>query len=127
MTLPIRAGSGVTAWASVVTGEGSREDEIASRVGFEPTTKGLKVPCSAAELPARRQRTRCHGRKAIRSRRLGCRCLAAVTDSSDGNATLSRARDARGGGRARILHPSATSRCSFGDDASTAKVWGCRA
>ena len=25
----------------------------ASRVGFEPTTKGLKVPCSAAELPAR--------------------------------------------------------------------------
>ena len=25
----------------------------ASRVGFEPTTKGLKVPCSATELPAR--------------------------------------------------------------------------
>jgi hypothetical protein len=24
----------------------------ASRVGFEPTTKGLKVPCSTAELPA---------------------------------------------------------------------------
>lgn len=29
---------------------------IASRVGFEPTTKGLKVPCSATELPARRDR-----------------------------------------------------------------------
>ena len=29
----------------------------ASRVGFEPTTKGLKVPCSAAELPARGQGT----------------------------------------------------------------------
>jgi hypothetical protein len=27
----------------------------ASRVGFEPTTKGLKVPCSATELPARRR------------------------------------------------------------------------
>src|SRR6185437_11632013 len=26
---------------------------VASRVGFEPTTKGLKVPCSATELPAR--------------------------------------------------------------------------
>ena len=26
--------------------------ELASRVGFEPTTQGLKVPCSAAELPA---------------------------------------------------------------------------
>jgi hypothetical protein len=26
---------------------------LASRVGFEPTTKGLKVPCSATELPAR--------------------------------------------------------------------------
>src|SRR3990170_2843458 len=26
---------------------------LASRVGFEPTTQGLKVPCSAAELPAR--------------------------------------------------------------------------
>ena len=26
---------------------------MASRVGFEPTTKGLKVPCSATELPAR--------------------------------------------------------------------------
>jgi hypothetical protein len=25
---------------------------LASRVGFEPTTKGLKVPCSATELPA---------------------------------------------------------------------------
>src|SRR4029079_18868369 len=25
----------------------------ASRVGIEPTTKGLKVPCSTAELPAR--------------------------------------------------------------------------
>src|SRR3954453_21154143 len=25
----------------------------ASRGGFEPTTKGLKVPCSTAELPAR--------------------------------------------------------------------------
>ena len=25
---------------------------LASRVGFEPTTKGLKVPCSTAELPA---------------------------------------------------------------------------
>ena len=29
------------------------ERAVASRVGFEPTTKGLKVPCSAAELPAR--------------------------------------------------------------------------
>src|SRR3954469_10386478 len=28
----------------------------ASRVGFEPTTKGLKVPCSTAELPAHRRR-----------------------------------------------------------------------
>src|SRR5438094_892126 len=26
---------------------------LASRVGFEPTTQGLKVPCSASELPAR--------------------------------------------------------------------------
>ena len=26
---------------------------MASRVGIEPTTKGLKVPCSTAELPAR--------------------------------------------------------------------------
>jgi hypothetical protein len=26
---------------------------LASRVGLEPTTKGLKVPCSTAELPAR--------------------------------------------------------------------------
>ena len=26
---------------------------LASRVGFEPTTQGLKVPCSATELPAR--------------------------------------------------------------------------
>jgi hypothetical protein len=30
---------------------------LASRVGFEPTTKGLKVPCSAAELPAQRKPT----------------------------------------------------------------------
>src|ERR1700675_2206175 len=31
---------------------------MASRVGIEPTTKGLKVPCSTAELPARsRKRT----------------------------------------------------------------------
>jgi hypothetical protein len=29
---------------------------LASRVGFEPTTKGLKVPCSATELPARGDR-----------------------------------------------------------------------
>ena len=28
---------------------------VVSRVGFEPTTQGLKVPCSAAELPARAQ------------------------------------------------------------------------
>ena len=28
------------------------DEWFASRVGFEPTTKGLKVPCSAAELPA---------------------------------------------------------------------------
>ena len=40
----------------------------ASRVGFEPTTKGLKVPCSAAELPARRQRTRCRHRRLSGSR-----------------------------------------------------------
>src|SRR6188768_2668739 len=26
---------------------------LVSRVGFEPTTKGLKVPCSTTELPAR--------------------------------------------------------------------------
>ena len=25
---------------------------MVSRVGFEPTTKGLKVPCSTTELPA---------------------------------------------------------------------------
>ena len=30
---------------------------LASRVGFEPTTKGLKVPCSATELPARSECT----------------------------------------------------------------------
>src|SRR6188768_878686 len=29
---------------------------LASRVGFEPTTKGLKVPCSTAELPAHERR-----------------------------------------------------------------------
>jgi hypothetical protein len=29
---------------------------VEGRVGFEPTTGGLKVPCSAAELPARRRR-----------------------------------------------------------------------
>jgi hypothetical protein len=35
------------------------ERDVASRVGFEPTTKGLKVPCSATELPARgRKRSR---------------------------------------------------------------------
>ena len=33
-------------------------ETLASRVGFEPTTKGLKVPCSTAELPARGQGTR---------------------------------------------------------------------
>jgi hypothetical protein len=27
---------------------------MASRVGIEPTTQGLKVPCSTAELPARK-------------------------------------------------------------------------
>ena len=27
--------------------------DVVSRVGFEPTTKGLKVPCSTTELPAR--------------------------------------------------------------------------
>ena len=32
---------------------GHRPTIVASRVGFEPTTKGLKVPCSTAELPAR--------------------------------------------------------------------------
>jgi hypothetical protein len=26
---------------------------LVSRVGIEPTTRGLKVPCSATELPAR--------------------------------------------------------------------------
>ena len=31
---------------------------VVSREGFEPSTKGLKVPCSAAELPAHRQGTR---------------------------------------------------------------------
>ena len=34
------------------------DDALASRVGFEPTTKGLKVPCSTAELPARGKGTR---------------------------------------------------------------------
>src|SRR3954447_19865593 len=43
-----------------LTGEGSREDATASRVGFEPTTKGLKVPCSAAELPAHGRRYHAH-------------------------------------------------------------------
>jgi hypothetical protein len=27
-------------------------EAVEGRVGFEPTTRGLKVPCSAAELPA---------------------------------------------------------------------------
>jgi hypothetical protein len=36
---------------------GRARQGLASRVGFEPTTKGLKVPCSTAELPAHRQRT----------------------------------------------------------------------
>ena len=43
-----------------VTGRGLGDaamEHQASRVGFEPTTKGLKVPCSAAELPARGQST----------------------------------------------------------------------
>src|SRR4051794_3377319 len=32
----------------------SRVEWVEGRVGFEPTTRGLKVPCSAAELPAHR-------------------------------------------------------------------------
>ena len=32
----------------------STRERLEGRVGFEPTTRGLKVPCSAAELPAPR-------------------------------------------------------------------------
>jgi hypothetical protein len=34
-------------------GRDSQTAPVVSRVGFEPTTKGLKVPCSTTELPAR--------------------------------------------------------------------------
>src|SRR4051812_44739449 len=37
----------------LASGHSGYQLDLASRVGFEPTTKGLKVPCSAAELPAR--------------------------------------------------------------------------
>ena len=83
-------------WASVASGEGSREDEIASRVGFEPTTKGLKVPCSAAELPAREQRTRCQPPKAIRSRGLRRRCPVGWCGEAGGETV---ARDCGGDGQ----------------------------
>ena len=111
--------------ASVVAGEGSREDEIASRVGFEPTTKGLKVPCSAAELPARRQGTRCHRPEGD----IGLRnpCIDALAGSVTGRTERGNCRaSVAAGGRAAMLERAATSRGSFGDDASTVKVRGLR-
>src|SRR5918997_3514585 len=70
--LPERAPNGIRTRAAALKGRcpgplddgGFQAFRLVSQVGIEPTTRGLKVPCSATELLARFSRfdsTRCEG------------------------------------------------------------------
>ncbi len=84
---------------------------MASRVGFEPTTQGLKVPCSTTELPARRpKRTgpdvadRARGSGSVVDLRVDRRrqALAAQTREEVGGGHLGHLAASRVGGRGDV-------------------------